>query len=368
MPAEQIAFIHDADTEKRKEELFSKMRSGEVRVLLGSTAKMGAGTNVQDRLIASHDLDCPWRPRDLTQRKGRIERQGNQNTKVHVCRYVTEATFDAYLWQTVENKQLYISQIMTSKSPARTCEDMDETVLSFAEVKALCAGDPRIKERMDLDVEVKRLRILKSAHNSKKYQIQDMLLRYYPAMIETTQAEIRGLTRDLQTVKEHPLPEGAFVGMDVRGDRLSDKKNAGAALISACKEMVSKSSVKIGSYRGFDILASYDTWERQYVLTLKGGASHRLVLGADPLGNITRMENALAKIPSRLETAKAELENYLQQKEAAASEVDAVFPYELELAEKTARLITLDHELNMDADRSQQAEPDRKKKHREAVL
>ena len=368
MPAEQIAFIHDADTEKRKEELFSKMRSGEVRVLLGSTAKMGAGTNVQDRLIASHDLDCPWRPRDLTQRKGRIERQGNQNAKVHVCRYVTEATFDAYLWQTVENKQLYISQIMTSKSPARTCEDMDETVLSFAEVKALCAGDPRIKERMDLDVEVKRLRILKSAHNSKKYQIQDMLLRYYPAMIETTQAEIRGLTRDLQTVKEHPLPEGAFVGMDVRGVSLIDKKNAGAALISACKEMVSKSSMKIGSYRGFDILASYDTWERQYVLTLKGGASHRLVLGADPLGNITRMENALAKIPSRLETAKAELENHLQQKEAAASEVDAVFPFELELAEKTARLITLDYELNMDADRSQQAEPDRKKKHREAVL
>ena len=367
MPAEQIAFIHDADTEKRKEELFSKMRSGEVRVLLGSTAKMGAGTNVQDRLIASHDLDCPWRPRDLTQRKGRIERQGNQNTKVHVCRYVTEATFDAYLWQTVENKQLYISQIMTSKSPARTCEDMDETVLSFAEVKALCAGDPRIKERMDLDVEVKRLRILKSAHNSKKYQIQDMLLRYYPAMIETTQAEIRGLTRDLQTVKEHPLPEGAFVGMDVRGDRLSDKKNAGAALISACREMVSKSSVKIGSYRGFDILASYDTWERQYVLNLKGGASHRLVLGADPLGNITRMENALAKIPSQLETAKAELENYLQQKEAAASEVDAVFPFEQELAEKAARLIALDHELSMDADRGQQPEPDRKKRHEEVL-
>ncbi len=369
MPAEQIAFIHDADNEKRKEELFSKMRSGEVRVLIGSTAKMGAGTNVQERLIASHDLDCPWRPRDLTQRKGRIERQGNTNSKVHVCRYVTEGTFDAYLWQTIESKQKFISQIMTSKSPVRSCDDVDETVLSFAEIKALCAGDPRIKERMDLDVEVKKLRLMKADHNSKKYRIQDMLLRYYPAMIETAEAEIRGLTHDMQTLETNPLPEEEFVGMVVRGDKLSDKKNAGAALISACQEMVSKEAVKIGSYRGFDILASYDTWERQYKLTLKGHAAHRLTLGSDPVGNLVRMENALARMPERLETAKAELENYRKQQAQAAVEVEAVFPQEAELAEKSARLVELDTELNLDKDQApKKAEPDRKKKHREPAL
>ena len=363
MPAEQIAFIHDADNEKRKEELFSKMRSGEVRVLIGSTAKMGAGTNVQNKLIASHDLDCPWRPRDLTQRKGRIERQGNTNSKVHVCRYVTEGTFDAYLWQTIESKQKFISQIMTSKSPVRSCDDVDETVLSFAEIKALCAGDPRIKERMDLDVEVKKLRLMKADHNSKKYRIQDMLLRYYPAMIEATEADIRGLTHDMQTLVENPLPEEAFVGMVVRGDKLSDKKNAGAALISACQEMVSKEAVKIGSYRGFAILASYDTWERQYKLTLKGQAAHRLTLGADPVGNLVRMENALSRMPERLETAKAQLENYNKQKAEAAVEVEAEFPHEAELAEKSARLIELDTLLNLDGGAKTQEPVKPKKKH-----
>ncbi|MCR5552296.1 MAG: DEAD/DEAH box helicase family protein, partial [Oscillospiraceae bacterium] len=363
MPAEQIAFIHDAENEKRKEELFSKMRSGEVRVLIGSTAKMGAGTNVQDKLIASHDLDCPWRPRDLTQRKGRIERQGNTNSKVHVCRYVTEGTFDAYLWQTIESKQKFISQIMTSKSPVRSCDDVDETVLSFAEIKALCAGDPRIKERMDLDVEVQKLRLMKADHNSKKYRIQDMLLRYYPAMIEGTEADIRGLTHDMQTLAAHPLPDDAFVGMTVRGDKLSDKKNAGAALISACQEMVSKEAVKIGSYRGFDILASYDTWERQYKLTLKGHAAHRLTLGADPVGNLVRMENALARMPERLETAKAELENYRKQQAEAAVEVEAAFPQEAELAEKSARLIELDTLLNLDGGAKTQEPVKPKRKH-----
>ena len=366
MPAEQIAFIHDADTEKRKEELFSKMRSGEVRVLIGSTAKMGAGTNVQDKLIASHDLDCPWRPRDLTQRKGRIERQGNTNSKVHVCRYVTEGTFDAYLWQTVENKQKFISQVMTSKSPVRTCDDMDETALSFAEIKALCAGDPRIKERMDLDVEVSKLRLMKADHNSNQYRIQDMLLRYYPEMIEVAQADIRGLEADMEILAANPLPQTEeFVGMEVRGDWLSDKKNAGAALISACQEMVSKESVKIGRYRGFDILASYDTWERQYRLTLKGHAAHRLTLGADPVGNLIRMENALAKMPDRLDTAKAELSNYRKQMETAAVEVKKPFPFEQELADKTARLVELDLALNLDKDQSRSQEPDRKKKHEE---
>ena len=368
MPAEQIAFIHDADTEKRKEELFSKMRSGQVRVLIGSTAKMGAGTNVQDKLIASHDLDCPWRPRDLTQRKGRIERQGNTNSKVHVCRYVTEGTFDAYLWQTVENKQKFISQVMTSKSPVRTCDDMDETALSFAEIKALCAGDPRIKERMDLDVEVSKLRLMKADHNSNHYRIQDMILRYYPAKIEEAQAEIRGLEEDMQTLAAHPLPMTEdFVGMEVRGDRLSDKKNAGAALISACREMVSKDSVKLGTYRGFDVLGSYDTWERQYRLTMKGRAAHSLTLGADPIGNFTRMENALAKMPDRLNTARAELANYQKQMETAAVEVQKPWPFEQELADKTARLIELDMALNLDEDHGGRQEPERKKKQHEEV-
>lgn len=369
MPAEQIAFIHDADTEKRKEELFSKMRSGQVRVLIGSTAKMGAGTNVQDRLIASHDLDCPWRPRDLTQRKGRIERQGNTNSKVHVCRYVTEGTFDAYLWQTVENKQKFISQVMTSKSPVRTCDDMDETALSFAEIKALCAGDPRIKERMDLDVEVSKLRLMKADHNSNHYRIQDMILRYYPAKIEEAQAEIRGLEEDMQTLAAHPLPMTEdFVGMEVRGDWLSDKKNAGAALISACQEMVSKESVKLGTYRGFDVLGSYDTWERQYRLTMKGRAAHSLTLGADPIGNFTRMENALAKMPDRLNTARAELANYQKQMETAAVEVQKPWPFEQELADKTARLIELDMALNLDKDHGGRQEPECKKKHYEEVI
>ena len=368
MPAEQIAFIHDADTEKRKEELFSKMRSGQVRVLIGSTAKMGAGTNVQDKLIASHDLDCPWRPRDLTQRKGRIERQGNTNSKVHVCRYVTEGTFDAYLWQTVENKQKFISQVMTSKSPVRTCDDMDETALSFAEIKALCAGDPRIKERMDLDVEVSKLRLMKADHNSNHYRIQDMILRYYPAKIEEAQAEIRGLEEDMQTLSAHPLPTTEdFVGMEVRGDRLGDKKNAGAALISACQEMVSKDSVRLGSYRGFDVLGAYDTWDRQYRVTLKGHAAHSFTLGADPIGNFTRIENALAKMPDRLSTAKAELVNYRKQLETATAEVEKPWPFEQELADKTARLIELDMALNLDEDHGGRQEPERKKKQHEEV-
>ena len=281
---------------------------------------------------------------------------------------MTERTFDAYLWQTVENKQKFISQVMTSKSPVRTCDDMDETALSFAEIKALCAGDPRIKERMDLDVEVSKLRLMKADHNSNHYRIQDMILRYYPAKIEEAQAEIRGLEDDMKTLAAHPLPMTEdFVGMEVRGDRLSDKKNAGAALISACQEMVSKDSVAVGKYRGFDILASYDTWERQYRLTIKGRAAHSLTLGADPVGNLTRMENALAKMPERLNTAKAELANYRKQQETAAIEVQKPFPYEKELAEKTARLIELDMALNLDKDHGGRQEPERKKKQHEEV-
>ena len=348
MPPEQIAFIHDADTEFKKRELFGKVRTGQVRVLIGSTAKMGAGTNVQDRLIASHDLDCPWRPRDLTQRKGRIERQGNQNETVHVCRYVTEGTFDAYLWQTVENKQKFISQIMTSKSPVRSCEDVDETALSFAEIKALCAGDPRIKERMDLDVDVSKLRIMKADHQSKQFRMEDMLLKYYPEKIEESKGFIRGLEADMKTLSAHPLPVEGFVGMEVRGDYLTDKENAGAALIDACKEISTAETVQIGKYRGFDMTVHYDTWEKKYILTLKGEMTHRVEVGSDPRGNHTRIENVLAKMPDRLKAVKAQLANYEQQRATAQAEVGKPFEFEEELAAKTARLVELDLQLNLD--------------------
>ncbi len=348
MPKEQIAFIHDADTEVKKKELFGKVRNGTVRVLLGSTAKMGAGTNVQDRLIALHDLDCPWRPRDLTQRKGRIERQGNKNKKVHVCRYVTEGTFDAYLWQTVENKQKFISQIMTSKSPVRSCEDVDETALSFAEIKALCAGDPRIKERMDLDVDVSKLKIMKADHQSKQFRLEDNLLKYFPEQIEQNKGFIRGLEADMKTLAAHPLPAEDFVGMEIRGDTLTDKENAGAALLDACKEVKNRDAVQIGHYRGFSMSVSFDAFEQTHILTLKGEMTHRVELGADVRGNLTRIENALEKMPDRLRSVQAQLENLYQQKEAAKAELGKPFPYEQELAVKSARLVELDMQLNLD--------------------
>ena len=348
MPADQIAFIHEANTEVRKKELFSKVRTGQVRVLLGSTAKMGAGTNVQDRLVALHDLDCPWRPGDLAQRKGRIERQGNQNPLVHVYRYVTEGTFDAYLWQTVENKQKFISQIMTSKSPVRSCDDVDETALSFAEIKALCAGDPRIKERMDLDVEVSRLKLMKADHQSKQFRLEDNLLTYFPEQIEKNKGYIRGLEADMQTLSSHPHPEDGFAGMEIRGDTLVDKENAGAALLDACKEVKGPDPVQIGSYRGFAMYVSFRAFEKQYELTLRGEMSHTAVLGTDPRGNLTRIDNALAQMPQRLESVNAQLENLYQQQEAAKAELGRPFPYEQELRTKSARLLELDMELNMD--------------------
>ena len=291
MPAEQIAFIHEANTEVRKKELFSKVRAGQVRVLLGSTQKMGAGTNVQDRLVALHDLDCPWRPGDLAQHKGRIERQGNQNETVHVFRYVTEGTFDAYLWQTVENKQKFISQIMTSKSPVRSCDDVDETALSFAEIKALCAGDPRIKERMDPDVDVSRLKLLKT----------------FPEEIEKNKGFIAGLEADMKILAEHPHPEDGFAGMEVRGDTLTDKENAGAALLDACKEVKGSDPVPVGSYRGFAMSVEFNFFSKEYTLLLKGQMTHRAALGTDPRGNLTRIDNALAQMPQRLKAVKDQL-------------------------------------------------------------
>ena len=368
MPPEQIAFIHDANTEVKKRELFAKVRSGQVRVLMGSTAKMGAGTNVQDRLVALHDLDCPWRPRDLTQRKGRIERQGNQNKLVHVCRYVTEGTFDAYLWQTVENKQKFISQIMTSKSPVRSCEDVDATALSFAEIKALCAGDPRIKERMDLDIEVSKLKIMKADHNSKQFRLEDSLLKYFPEKIEEHKGFVRGLEADMQTLAAHPLPAEGFVGMEIRGDWLTDKENAVAALLDTCKEVKGKDPVQIGSYRGFTMSVAFDSMWKTYTLTLKGQMTHRVELGLDARGNLVRIENALDKMPERLRSVQEQLENLYNQQAAAKAEVGKPFPQEQELAAKTARLIELDMELNLDGKGQPQPEQAIAKSARPSVL
>ena len=368
MPADQIAFIHEANTEVRKKELFAKVRTGQVRVLLGSTAKMGAGTNVQDRLVALHDLDCPWRPGDLAQRKGRIERQGNQNPLVHVYRYVTEGTFDAYLWQTVENKQKFISQIMTSKSPVRSCDDVDETALSFAEIKALCAGDPRIKERMDLDVEVAKLKLMKADHQSKQYRLEDQLLKYFPQEIETNKGYIQGFEADLETLAAHPHPADGFAGMEIRGDVLTDKENAGAALLDACKEVKTSDPVQIGSYRGFTMSVEFEAWKQEYTLLLKGQMTHRATLGTDPRGNLTRIDNALAQMPQRLEAVKNQLENLYQQQAAAKEEVGKPFPFEDDLRVKSARLVELDTLLNIDGKGHAQPETVVAKSARPSVL
>ena len=368
MPADQIAFIHEANTEVRKKELFAKVRTGQVHVLLGSTAKMGAGTNVQDRLVALHDLDCPWRPGDLAQRKGRIERQGNQNPLVHVYRYVTEGTFDAYLWQTVENKQKFISQIMTSKSPVRSCDDVDETALSFAEIKALCAGDPRIKERMDLDVEVSKLKLMKADHQSKQYRLEDQLLKYFPEEIEKHKGFIQGFEADLETLAAHPHPEDGFAGMEIRGDVLTDKENAGAALLDACKEVKGSEPVQIGSYRGFTMSVEFSAWKQEYTLLLKGQMTHRASLGTDPRGNLTRIDNALSQMPQRLEATKAQLDNLYQQQAAAKEEVGKPFSYEDDLRVKSARLVELDTLLNLDGKGRSQPESVIAKSARPSVL
>ena len=368
MPADQIAFIHEANTEVRKKELFSKVRSGQVRVLLGSTAKMGAGTNVQDRLVALHDLDCPWRPGDLAQRKGRIERQGNQNPLVHVYRYVTEGTFDAYLWQTVENKQKFISQIMTSKSPVRSCDDVDEAALSFAEIKALCAGDPRIKERMDLDVEVSRLKLMKADHQSKQYRLEDQLLKHFPEEIEKHKSYIQGFEADMEVLTANPQPEEGFIGMEVRGDVLTDKENAGAALLDACKEVKTPEAAQIGSYRGFAMSVTFEAFTKEYALQLKGQMTHRVTLGADPRGNLIRIDNALSQMPQRLENVKIQLDNLYQQQTAAKEEMGKPFPYEEELRVKSARLVELDTQLNMDGRGRSQPEAAIAKRTRPSVL
>ena len=321
----------------------------ERRVRGNSHARCETGEKVESGAAAPLRpyLSSSWRPRDLTQRKGRIERQGNTNPLVHVCRYVTEGTFDAYLWQTVENKQKFISQIMTSKSPVRSCEDIDETALSFAEIKALCAGDPRIKERMDLDVEVSKLKIMKADHQSKQYRLEDQLLKYFPEQIEQNKGFIRGFEADMKTLEAHPLPEEGYIGMQIRGDILTDKENAGAALIDAAKEVKTADPVEIGSYRGFTMSVEFRGFLSGYVLTLKGQMSHHVELGEDPRGNLTRIDNALAKMPDRLKAVQVQLENLYKQQEAARVEVGKPFPYEAEMTEKTARLVELDLQLNL---------------------
>ena len=348
IPREQIAFIHEANTEARKKELFSKVRSGQVRVLMGSTFKMGAGMNVQDRLIALHDLDAPWRPGDLEQRSGRIIRQGNMNPEVHIYRYVTEATFDAYLWQTLENKQKFISQIMTSKSPVRACDDIDETALSYAEIKALCAGDERIKEKMDLDVDVARLKLMKANHQSQQYRLEDNLLRYFPEQIEQSKGFIAGFEADMKTLAENPHPVDGFAGMTVRGDVLTDKENAGAALVDAFKEVKGLDPIPVGSYRGFQMSLTLEDFGRDYVLTLKGQMTHRVTLGKDPRGNLTRIDNALNGMADRLATVQSKLESLYSQMETAKTELCKPFPQEDELRVKSARLAELNIALNID--------------------
>lgn len=352
VPADEVAFIHDADSEAKKKELFSKVRNGQVRVLLGSTQKMGAGTNVQDKLVAVHHLDVGWRPSDMTQRNGRIIRQGNQNKKVHVFQYVTEGTFDAYLYQTLENKQKFISQIMTSKSPVRSCDDVDEQALSYAEIKALCAGNPMIKEKMDLDIEVARLKVLKADHQSKQYRLEDQLLTYYPAEIEKFKGFIKGFEKDIETVERNPIPKEDFVGMKIGTKIFTDKEMAGEALLATCKNYKGNEAMMIGEYREFKMELSFDSFKQEYELTLKGKMSHRFSLGTDARGNITRMDNALAGISNRLEKAKTQLDNLYHQEEAARLEVGKPFPQEAELSQKSARLAELDAALNMDDNRS----------------
>ena len=348
IPESEIKFIHEADTETKKQELFKKVRRGEVRILMGSTQKMGAGTNCQDRLVALHHLDVGWRPSDMTQRNGRIIRQGNQNKEVQIYQYVTEGTFDAYLYQTLENKQKFISQIMTSKSPVRSCDDVDEQALSYAEIKALCAGNPLIKEKMDLDIDVARLKVLKADHQSQQYRMEDKLLKYFPAEIERQTGYIRGFEADIQTVTTHPQIVEGFCGMEILGKHYMEKEDAGEMILAACKEMKATEPIPLGSYRGFQMELSFDSFRHDFDITLKGAVSHRVSLGTDARGNIIRLDNALSSIPEKLEKAHEQLTNLQNQQEATRAELGKPFPQEAELAEKSARLAELDAALNME--------------------
>ena len=357
VPENEIEFIHNADTEAKKAALFSKVRSGDVRVLLGSTAKMGAGTNVQSRLVAVHHLDVGWKPSDMTQRNGRIIRQGNMNKEVKVFNYVTEGTFDSYLYQTLENKQRFISQIMTSKSPVRSCEDVDEQALSYAEIKALCAGNPLIKEKMDLDVQVAKLKVLKADHQSQKFRLQDKLLTKFPADIQETNAHIAGLKADAQLAATHPQGKENFCGMTIKGVTYDEKKTAGERLVLACSELPNAEEKVIGSYRGFELSLRFDAFRTEYQALLKGQRKYTVPLGTDPLGNIIRLDNSLNSFPERITSAENELATLHQQQAAAQIEVEKPFPQEEELAEKSARLAELNAQLDVD-EKSHEPEQD----------
>ena len=364
VPENEIEFIHNADTEAKKAALFSKVRSGDVRVLLGSTAKMGAGTNVQSRLVAVHHLDVGWKPSDMTQRNGRIIRQGNMNKEVKVFNYVTEGTFDSYLFQTLENKQRFISQIMTSKSPVRSCEDVDEQALSYAEIKALCAGNPLIKEKMDLDVQVAKLKVLKADHKSQKFRLQDKLLTKFPADIQEANAHIAGLKADAQLAAAHPQVQEGFCGMTIKGVTYDEKKTAGERLVLACSELPNAEEKVIGSYRGFELSLRFDAFRTEYQALLKGQRKYTVPLGTDPLGNIIRLDNSLNNFPERITAAENELATLHQQQAAAQIEVEKPFPQEEELAEKSARLAELNAQLDVD---EKSHEPEQDEEEREEV-
>ena len=361
VPESEVEFIHNADTEGKKADLFSKVRSGKVRVLLGSTAKMGAGTNVQTLLVAVHHLDVGWRPSDMTQRNGRIIRQGNKNKQVYVYNYVTEGTFDAYLWQTLENKQKFISQIMTSKSPMRSCDDVDEQALSYAEVKALCAGDPRIREKMDLDVQVAKLKVLRSDYQHQKYRLEDKLLKHYPEEIQKAKNRIAALKNDAQIADAHPQDKENFCGMTIKGMVFDEKKAAGERLMLACKEMPNADMMLLGTYRGFELNIRFDSFKNEHQIVLRGELSYPVPLGDDPRGNIVRLDNAIGNFADRIADADAALDSLEQQKQAAEVEIAKPFAQEEELQTKSARLAELDALLNMEH-QSSRTEPEAEEK------
>ena len=349
IPAEEIAFVHDANNEAQKKELFAKVRRGKIRVLFGSTPRMGAGTNVQDRLIALHDLDCPWRPRDLEQRSGRIIRQGNQNPEVQIYRYVTEGTFDSYLYQMVENKQRFISQVFTSKSPARVMQEIDDAVLSYNEIKALATGNPMIIEHANLETEVNKLKMLNASHLSQRYELEDKILKYYPQEISRLNERISGYTADIARREENtPAKKEDFPPMQIHGTVYTEKAEAGKALIEACKQLTNSDPVSIGSYRGFEMQLFYEAFSKEYRVALKGALTHTASLGTDIHGNITRLDNALNGLETRLQEHRDRLENTTAQMEAAKADAAKPFPREQELQEKSKRLAELTKLLKMD--------------------
>jgi hypothetical protein len=349
IPREEISFIHEAETDHQKKDLFARVRAGKIRVLFGSTQKMGAGTNVQDRLIAIHDLDCPWRPGDLEQRAGRIVRQGNQNETVYIFRYVTEATFDSYLYQTIENKQKFISQIMTSKAPVRSCEDVDDEVLSYAEIKALCAGNPFIKEKMNLDIEVARLRLLAADHNSKRYQLEDKLSKNYPAQLKSVEETIAALQEDLQTERQHAIVKDSFIGIELLDTFYTDKNAAGEKLLAICSEKKECEPTLIGQYRGFVLALRFDLFDNEFKLQLRAKRLHECSMGTSATGNFTRMDHLLTDISKKLSETQDKLQSIHVQIAAAQKEIEKPFPEEQELKEKEARLTELNALLSTDA-------------------